>query len=110
MLINSAAGEIYVVQDGRVKFAKLGISSITGYSTQEIISKPLSEMIHPDDLAPMLEKHAARMAGGEAPAEYIYRVFDKSGNIHWAGAHATTDNVGRQTGIADVPDGYHRPC
>ncbi|MHB8086575.1 MAG: PAS domain S-box protein, partial [Dehalococcoidia bacterium] len=90
MLINNAAEEIYVVQDGLVKFSKPGISRISGYSGEEIMSKPLSELIHPDDLVDMLEKHAARMAGGEAPTEYTYRAFDKSGNIRWVGAHVTT--------------------
>ena len=44
MLINNAAEEIYVVQDGQVKFAKPGISRITGYSNQEIMSKLVSEI------------------------------------------------------------------
>ncbi|MHB8085762.1 MAG: PAS domain S-box protein, partial [Dehalococcoidia bacterium] len=90
MLIENAAEEIYVIQDGLVKFSKPGISKITGYSGKEIMSKPLSELIHPDDLGSMLEKHALRMAGGEAPTEYKYRAFDKSGNIRWVGAHVTT--------------------
>ncbi|MGA2159028.1 MAG: PAS domain S-box protein [Dehalococcoidia bacterium] len=90
VLINNAAEEIYVVQNGQVKFTKPGVSRITGYSSREIMSKTLAEIVVPDDLAKLLEKHAVRMAGGEAPAEYTYRVFDKSGNIRWVGAHVTT--------------------
>jgi PAS domain S-box-containing protein/putative nucleotidyltransferase with HDIG domain len=90
MLVNNAAEEIYVVQDDLVKFAKPGVSHITGYSSQEIMSKPLSEIVHPDDLSTLLEKHAVRMTGGEVPTEYTYRVFDKSGNIRWVEAHVTT--------------------
>ncbi len=90
MLIDNSAEEIFVLQNGQIKFAKEGLSKITGYNGQEIMSKSLSELVYPDDLPDILTKHAGRMSGGEGPSEYKYRVVDKSGNIRWVEAHTTT--------------------
>jgi PAS domain S-box-containing protein/putative nucleotidyltransferase with HDIG domain len=88
-LIENSAEAIYVVQDGRVKFARSGLSPITGYTGDEIMNLPLTKMIHPDDLPILLEMHARRMRGEEAQYEYIYRAIHKSGEIRWVNAHVT---------------------
>ena len=50
MLVNNAAEEIFVIQDGQIKFAKSGISKITGFTREELLNKTLSQLIHPDDV------------------------------------------------------------
>jgi len=90
MLVNNAAEEIFVIQDGQIKFAKSGISKITGFTREELLNKTLSQLIHPDDVGRLLEKHSSRMSGGEAPSAYIYRAIAKSGKTRWVEAHVTT--------------------
>jgi PAS domain S-box-containing protein/putative nucleotidyltransferase with HDIG domain len=89
MLVDNAAEEIYVFQDGICKFAKEGISRATGYHRDEMIGKSMAELVHTDDLQILLEKHLARMHGEDVRGEDIFRAIDKAGNIRWVEAHST---------------------
>ncbi len=90
LLVENVSESIYVIQDGKIKFCKPGISAVTGYSGAEIMSMGLSEIVHPDDLKPMLDNHVRRMKGEQVPAKYLFRAMRKDGNIRWAEASVTT--------------------
>jgi PAS domain S-box-containing protein/putative nucleotidyltransferase with HDIG domain len=90
LLVENAADAIFVIQDAQIKFAKSGVSGITGYTGAEMMAMPLSELIQPDDLPGMLDFHARRMRNEEAPDQYIYRAIHKSGSTRWVQVHVTT--------------------
>ncbi len=90
MVLENISESIYVIQDGRIKFCKSGISAITGYSGEEILNMSLADIVHPDDLKSVMDSHFRRMSGEQAPSEQIYRVIDKNGEIRWVEAHINT--------------------
>ncbi len=90
MVLENISESIYVIQDGRIKFSKSGVSAITGYSGEEILNKSLADIIHPDDIQAVMENHLRRMDGEQVPSEQVYRAIDKSGEIRWVEAHINT--------------------
>jgi PAS domain S-box-containing protein len=55
---------------------------ITVYGREEMIGKPLRELIHPDDLVMMKRYHAARLkVSSSAPRNYEFRLVRKDGKV-----------------------------
>ncbi|MBN1375654.1 MAG: PAS domain S-box protein [Dehalococcoidia bacterium] len=89
-LIEYAAESIYVVQKGRIVFARSGPSPITGYTSEELIGKSASDLLHPDDYhASAADYESERSSAGPSHKKYVFRVIDKSGAIKWVQAHVT---------------------
>jgi len=80
---------ILIVQDGMVKFPNPKISEISGYSKEELYSKPVLEFVHPDDRKMVAERHLKSIEGTEVPHIYEFRIVDKDGNIRWVEINAT---------------------
>ncbi len=78
-----------------------------GYSQEEMISKPFTEFIHPNDREMVLESHFRRLAGEEFPSRYPFRILNKDGHLKWVEIAAALDPVGRKTGCPDIHDGHH---
>ena len=55
----------------------------SGYSENELLTKPFSEFIHIDDREIVLERHARRMRGEKFPTRYSFRVVSKDGALKW---------------------------
>jgi PAS domain S-box-containing protein len=99
LLVENANEVIIVAQNGRIKFANPKATEITGYSREELTSKPFVEFIHPDDRNLVLERHLKRIREENLPSIYAFRIIDKNGNtkwieinavvIDWEGQHAT---------------------
>ncbi|MEI7434666.1 MAG: PAS domain S-box protein [Methanomicrobiales archaeon] len=82
-LIEHANETIVVAQDGMLKLVNHQTTEMTGYSVQELLSMPFTEVIHPDDQAMVMERFQVRMKGGELPTRYAFRVTPKNGDIRW---------------------------
>ncbi|MDM7999357.1 MAG: PAS domain S-box protein [Dehalococcoidia bacterium] len=82
-IVENAAEGIIVVQDGWLKFANPKCSEVSGYSNEELLSRPFLDIVHPDDRQMIAENHVKRMAGEEAPNNYRFRIIDKTGGIKW---------------------------
>ncbi len=82
-LVDNANEAIVVVQDGVVEFANLKAFEMTGYSEQDLLSKPFIEFIHPDDRSGAIERQQRRMMGQNIPFRQILRVVDRSGETKW---------------------------
>ncbi|MFC1713254.1 PAS domain S-box protein [Candidatus Poribacteria bacterium] len=74
---------ILVAQDGMVKFANPKATEITGYSQEELTSRPFMEFIHPDDREMVVERYSRRLKGEDVPETYSFRLVSKSGGIKW---------------------------
>ncbi len=81
-LIENASEGIIVVQDGLVKFFNPKIFEISGYSQDDLDSRPLQKFVHPDDRE-TVEFHFRRLERGEFPQAYPFRMIHKDGNIRW---------------------------
>jgi PAS domain S-box-containing protein len=88
LLINNAAEGILVLQDEKVVFVNPRYTEIVGFSEEELVSKPFSELVHPDDRQMVTERYLRRLKGEELSPTYTTRTIDKAGNVKWGEAHA----------------------
>jgi len=81
---NSSPIGIYIIQNGRFKFANVQFQKLTGYSLEELqgITNPI-KLIHPKDRNSVRE-NASQMLSGENSIPYQYRYIKKDGNFGWA--------------------------
>jgi len=83
LLVENAGEAIYVAQAGMLTFVNEKTMEISGYSEQELKSRPFIEFIHPDDRAMVLERHMRRQRGEDLPSCYPFRIVHRSGKIRW---------------------------
>ena len=80
-------------------------SSLTGYSEAELLSRPFSDLVHPDDIEMMLQRHAKRLQGDDAPDTYFFRVLTKDAAVKWLRLNAVEASwAGRPAVLGMVTD------
>ena len=82
-LIEHANEAILVAQDEYIKLVNPKFIEISGYTTEELISKPFIHFIHPDDREMVLSRYQRRIKGEHPPSRYEFRIIDKQNTIHW---------------------------
>jgi PAS domain S-box-containing protein/putative nucleotidyltransferase with HDIG domain len=90
LLIDNAAEAIAVIQDGLVNFVNPKGAELVGRAGERMTPTPFLDYIHPDDRQMMIENHAKRLAGQEAPNNYTFRILDKEGNTRHIQINAVT--------------------
>jgi len=88
VLVENANEAIIVTQDGLLKYVNPKAVEITGYSKEELTSRPFVEFIPPDDQQMVVERYLKRLRGEERPPSYSFRLIDKGGNIIWVEINA----------------------
>jgi PAS domain S-box-containing protein len=83
VVVEHANEAILVAQDGMIKFSNPKCTDFTGYSQDELISKPFVDFIHPDDRDMITERYQRRLSGEHLPHVYPFRIIDKAGNTRW---------------------------
>ena len=99
VLVNRAGEGIFVAQDDRPVFVNPACSELTGYSEQELLSKPFIELIHPDDREMILANYAKRLKGEHVPDNYSVRVLAKDGVVKWMRLNAVLVNWSGKPGV-----------
>jgi PAS domain S-box-containing protein len=59
---------IIVLQDGKIVFCNPKYIRITGFPEEELLSRPFSELVPPDDRQMMTERYLNRLRGEETPS------------------------------------------
>jgi len=81
-LVKNANEAFFVLEDGHLKFGNPKIFEISGYTQEELSSKPFTEFIHPDD-RDMFEL-GYREQSQEKPLQgQPFRLIHKDGHIRW---------------------------
>ena len=83
MVVENAQEVIYIAVDGMLIFANKRTTAFSGYSLEELTSRPYVEFVHPDDRQSIAERYLQRLSGTEMPKKYSFRVICKSGDIKW---------------------------
>jgi len=83
LLVENANEAIAVACDGMLRFVNPKAAELTGYSREELTSRPFVDFIHPDDREMVVERHMRRLRGEQVPEVYPFRVIDKDGNTKW---------------------------
>ena len=87
-LVENANEAILVAQDGMLKFVNRTASELTGYSEQELTSRPFPEFVHPDDRGMVVESYQKRFKGDAFQPKYAFRLVTRDGGIKWVEAGA----------------------
>src|SRR4030042_4363090 len=73
-LVENANEAILVACDGVLTFVNPKASLLSGYSREELISKPFADFIHPDDRQMGVERHLRRLKGEKFPRLSPFRI------------------------------------
>jgi len=85
-LVENLSDIVYAVHlDGTIGFASPVVREILGYEPQELVGRPYSELIHPDDINEVQIRFAEAVSGTPV-APYEFRLWDKSGATRWVRA------------------------
>ncbi|MEN2985492.1 MAG: PAS domain S-box protein [Thermodesulfovibrionaceae bacterium] len=88
-IVENAGEAIVILQDGMIKYANPKAIEKSGYTEEELLSKPFTEFIHPDDRQIAMELHLGVLKEGkEHPPNYPLRIIGKQGNIIWVEVNA----------------------
>jgi PAS domain S-box-containing protein len=87
-LAENAGEAILVVQDNVIKFANPKGAELSGYSIEELASRPFVKFIHPNDIDMVADRYARRLKGGSVPQIYDFRIIRKDGDIRWSELNA----------------------
>jgi PAS domain S-box-containing protein/putative nucleotidyltransferase with HDIG domain len=83
LLIENANEAIVVIQDEVLKFANPKTQELFGCPAQELVLKPVMDIIHPEDRRMVMGQHFKRLQGDEVARAYEFRIVDKAGNTKW---------------------------
>ena len=81
-LVDRSFAGVYVVRDGRFVFMNENAAAFAGYRPEDLIGKPATSIVHPEDLQDTLQR-SRRMLRGEEQAPHEFRIVTKDGRIRW---------------------------
>jgi PAS domain S-box-containing protein len=87
-LIENAREIIIVSQDGKLKFINPLGARITKYSLEELVDRPFSLFVHPDDRQLVYDNYLRRLQDPGFQDDYLFRFIDRDGGVHWVKTHA----------------------
>ena len=88
LVAENANEGIVISQDGFLRYVNPKAVKITGYSEEELTTRPFIEFIHPDDRDIMMERTLRRLRGDNLPNVYSCRIVDREGAIKWVEINA----------------------
>jgi PAS domain S-box-containing protein len=83
LLFENAVETVFVEQDTKLKLCNPIAETLTGYSTDELLTLPVSTFIHPDDMQFVIESHLTRAEDGNSVNQYDFRIVTKENEIKW---------------------------
>jgi PAS domain S-box-containing protein len=101
---NSLTG-ICVQQDEKLLYVNQFGANSLGYSVNELIGRPIWNLVAPEDLDMAKSFAAARLAREQAPTQYELRVLTREGETRWAEVLATViEHEGRPAILSNLMD------
>lgn len=83
LLVERAHEGIIITARQRLLLINPAAVRISGYSSAELSTKTFADLIHPDDLAPVVERHERRLRGETVSETYSFRIIAGDGRIKW---------------------------
>jgi len=82
-LVENAPLSITVVQGDRTRFVNRFGLDASGYTREEILSRPFLDFVHPEDRGLVYANHNRQMKGEKVAGLYSFRALMKSGESRW---------------------------
>ena len=103
-LMRCAGTGIYIVQDGRFKYANSLFQELTGYTERELLSVYPLDLVHPEDREIVRKKAIESLKGGSY-LPYEYRFIKKDGGVIWVLERLTsTEYKGKRSSAGSFMD------
>jgi PAS domain S-box-containing protein len=83
VLVENASEAVIVLQDNRMRFFNRKTLEMSGYSSQEITAKTISEFVYPQDRQMVNDIYSKRLQGKDIQSSYEFRMLQKNGNTLW---------------------------
>ncbi len=83
LVVENSNEVILVVQNGWMKFLNQRTVETLGYSYEELISRPIGDLIYPEDRHEVLGYHQKKLKGERVPPSHVLRMVDREGRIRW---------------------------
>jgi diguanylate cyclase (GGDEF)-like protein/PAS domain S-box-containing protein len=110
-LVDDSPLGILIIQDGVIKFANAAMSTLLGYSPEEIIGKSMLSFIIEEDKQKAIDVHERRMQGSKfLPSLIEYRVIARDGKIRHIQVAVRTidwDGFAAYLGVTDITEFKH---
>jgi PAS domain S-box-containing protein len=104
-LVDNVPETMLVAQGAHIIFANPRACELTGYAMPALLSMPFVDLLHPDDVELVAERHRRRMAGEPVERYTHFRIRRADGGFIWVESSATAvDWDGRQATLAFVSD------
>ena len=107
-LFENAHEAIIVALDGKVVFLNPKTSEMSGYAPEELMSRPFTEFIHPEDRERVIDSHFRRLKGEKIPDRYDYRIVHRDGHVKWVTLNVVVTHWGGQAAtlcfVYDITD------
>jgi len=82
-LVENAIEVIFVTQDLMIKFENTNALKASGFSSEEVHSRPFLDFVHPDDRETMVERFRKRVSGEPVSNYFHFRIISKTGEVRW---------------------------
>jgi PAS domain S-box-containing protein len=83
LVVESASQGIVIAQEDTIQYANPKITEYTGYTREELVSRPFIELIHPDDRQMVVRQHQDVLSRKAPSGRLSHRIIDKKGHIRW---------------------------
>ena len=104
-LADSSPTGICVHQNGMHVYVNERYANVLGYSADELIGKPMMEVVAPQDREMARRISLDRLAGKKVPSQYELRSIKKDGSIRWKEVWATViEHNGSPATLANILD------
>jgi PAS domain S-box-containing protein len=98
-LVEKANESICIIQDRKVVFANGTASELLGVSQDNLIGRPFTDFIFPDDMEIVMSYYVGRSEKREIPDSYNFRVMNQKGEPIWVLNSATLIEYGGKQAV-----------
>jgi PAS domain S-box-containing protein/putative nucleotidyltransferase with HDIG domain len=79
-VVEKASDGIAILQDAKIKFVNPRLVKMWGGSADDLLEKPITDFLHPNEIPKVLGRYKKRMAGKRVPAIYETIMLRKDGS------------------------------
>jgi PAS domain S-box-containing protein len=88
VLVENANDAIFVLQDGKIRFANPKALALGGVLAEDLEKVPFTEYLHPEERDLIVQRHEQRLKGEKILNMYPLRIITRRGDIFWAEVNA----------------------
>lgn len=101
-LAETAPAVILMWMGDRLIFTNRATRQLTGYTDNELKSRPIWEFVHPEDRELVKERGLARLHGKRPPERYAFRIVTRSGAVRWLDYSASSIRIDENPAVLGV--------